>query len=690
VEPVVTLPATSHHSKDASHVETLRQQFLARHDPSIMLPEDQRLSLEWKNITYKLPIIKRSFGREISRTDKNLLDNISGFLPAGSLLGIMGPSGAGKTTFLNVLSRQLRSEKISGQITVNGSYASRAQFKRLSGFVAQDDVLMGSLTPEEALLFAANLKLPDLPGGSGAQLAHVRTLLRSLGLEHVKDQLIGYTGAAAKNSGLARGLSGGERKRVSIAFEMVSNPQILFLDEPTSGLDSFAAKTVMDSLRDLAFYGRTIVATIHSPSAEIFRTFDYLLLLGEGQTVYFGPAHLALRHFASMGMRPPRNMNPADFMLKAIHVEMPKHALISSSASIRADDIDEEQQASQAAGLRTATHDQVQKLIDSYKASSYAASVAETLGFDENGKSTSSGKKSDKKLDLVSEADADKYVASYWRQFWVLVSRAWTNTMRDPALLRAKIFQAVTINVVAGLIWLRLKKTDSGAADRYSAIFFVLTSAMFGSLNGPIYVFPSERAVFFREKASNMYSTILYYLATFAIEFPPNLIIPFLSTTIFYWMVGFNDSIAPWLVMCAFAVLLNIVGHGIGMFLSCAVLDTGLVLKLQPLVILPVMLFSGFFLNTDSVPKYFIWLEALSFLKYSFRATCVAVFSLGDKLVFSCPPNTLCRFSDGASVLKYLRMTGHPIYIDALILIGMTVGIHILAVIALALQTRRL
>ena len=86
VEPVVTLPATSHHSKDASHVETLRQQFLARHDPSIMLPEDQRLSLEWKNITYKLPIIKRSFGREISRTDKTLLDNISGFLPAGSLL----------------------------------------------------------------------------------------------------------------------------------------------------------------------------------------------------------------------------------------------------------------------------------------------------------------------------------------------------------------------------------------------------------------------------------------------------------------------------------------------------------------------------------------------------------------------------------------------------------------------------
>lgn len=645
--------------------------------------------------------------------------------------GILGPSGAGKTTFLNVLSRKLRSKKVKGEITVNDHRATRHQFMHLSGFVAQDDVLMGSLTCEEALMFAARLKLPShIP--EEQQIATARSLLRNLGLEKVKDHLIGYTGAASRNSGLKRGLSGGERKRVSVCFEMVSNPKILFLDEPTSGLDSFAAKAVMENLRDLAFYGRTIVATIHQPSAEIFRMFDYLLLLAEGQTVFFGPAHEAVKHFSSLGISPPPNVNPADFLLKSIHIppkdelkiaeqQQEAQVMLSRSREVQrsregiprpaneAELEDLEAPPAHVSGLRAATHEQVQKLIDGYKDSTYAATAAEKLGLapplkkskkskknkgdaDSNGTTATpddSAAKS-KRPKLTTGVEVPKgYTASYFTQFRLLTSRAFTNMFREPALLRARAAQAIAISLLAGLIWLRLKKTQAGAADRFSSIFFVLTSAVFGALNGPTFVFPSERGVFFREKSSNMYSTGIYYLTKYLAELPSNIIFPFISTTIVYWMIGFNDHPTPWLILCGFTILLNIVGHAVGMLLTCAILDTGVVIKIQPLIVLPLMIFSGFFVNSASVRNYFVWLEAISFLKYAFRACNNAVFSLGQKLVFECPGG-VCRFRDGHDVLVSLNLTGHPIYIDALILLGITFAVHILAFISLYIHVKRM
>ena len=628
----------------------------------------------------------------------------------------------------------MRSKKVKGEITLNDQRANRHQFMHLSGFVAQDDVLMGSLTCEEALMFAARMKLPSsIP--EDQQIATARSLLRNLGLEKVKDHLIGYTGAAARNSGLKRGLSGGERKRVSVCFEMVSNPKILFLDEPTSGLDSFAAKAVMENLRDLAFYGRTIIATIHQPSAEIFRMFDYLLLLAEGQTVFFGPAHKAVKHFASLGISPPPNVNPADFLLKSIHIP-PKDELkiaeqqhkaqemLSRSREISRskDGIPREQQGqeledveaahSHASGLRAATHEQVQKLIDGYKTSKYAVAADEKLGLVHHvasphkkpkKKHQSNGSHDDNDV-VAIEANGDKkskkdkrpkltaevpegYTASYFKQFRLLTARAFVNLVREPALLRARAFQAIAISLMAGLIWLRLKKTQAGAADRYSSVFFILTSAVFGALNGPTFVFPSERGVFFREKSSNMYSTGIYYLTKYLAELPSNIIFPFISTTITYWMIGFNDHPVPWLVMCGFTILLNIVGHAVGMLLTCAILDTGVVIKIQPLIVLPLMIFSGFFVNADSVRNYFIWLEAISFLKYAFRACNNAIFSLGQKLVFDCPGG-ICRYRDGHDVLVSLNLIGHPIWEDAVILLGMGVAIHILAFIALYIHVK--
>lgn len=557
---------------------------------------------------------------------------------------------------------------------MNGVHATRSQFHYLSGFVAQDDVLLGTMTAREALLFAAQLKLPQTLTLQ-EQIDQGLLLLKKLGLSHVQDQYIGYTGAAAQNSGLARGLSGGERKRVSVCFEMVSNPKILFLDEPTSGLDSFAAKSVMENLRDLSFYGRTIIATIHQPSAEIFRMFDYLLLLADGQTVYYGPAHLAIPYFKSIGIHPAPNINPADFFLKSIHVPPPEeNAMLLQN---RLENIEE------AKGMRTATHEQVERLIAEYKKSTYYADIQQKLKIDDNDEPIK--KKNRKELNLEiknsksSLVEVSKgYIAPYHTQFNLLLKRSFINTLREPSLLKSRTIQAFGIAVLAGLIWLRLNYTQAGAQDRVSSLFFIFTSATFGALNGPTFVFPSERAVFFREKSSNMYSTGIYYLSKYLTELPINVILPVISTTILYWMIGFNNSPIPWLILTAFTILLNITGNALGMALSCSILNTGIVIKIQPLIILPLMLFGGFFLNSSSVPNYFIWLEYLSFIRYAFRAGCNAIFTLGDPLTFQCP-NNMCPYPNGEAIVKSLDFVGHPIYIDAIILLGMTFGIHLIA-----------
>lgn len=528
------------------------------------------------------------------------------------------------------------------------------------------------MTTEEALIFAAQLKLPQsMSLEEKKQSAFL--LIKRLGLEHVKDQYIGYTGAAARNSGIARGLSGGERKRVSVCFEMVSNPRILFLDEPTSGLDSFAAKTVVENLRDLTFYGRTIIATVHQPSAEIFRMFDYLLLLASGQTVYFGPAHKAISYFSSIGIHPPAKVNPADFLLKVIHIPPPEENKFIEEVQV--DDVE------QSSGLRAATHEQVDMLINEYKKSDYCQVVSEKLNLnsdeEEELRITKEERKSLKKNQIGINVP-NGYLASYYLQFKLLLLRSYQNSFRDPSLLKARILRTFAIAVLAGLIWLRLPYTQAGASNRASSLFFILISATFASLNGPIFVFPSERGVFFREKSSKMYSSGIYYLSKLLTELPINIVLPLIGTTIEYWMIGYNNSPIPWLLVVVITILLNVVGNAVGMALSCAILNTGVVIKIQPLILIPLMLFGGYFINNSSVPDYFVWLSAISFLKYAFRASANSIFSLGDVLNFDCP-NGECTYPNGYAVLNSLDFVGHPIWFDIVILIIFTIGTHLIA-----------
>lgn len=222
----------------------------------------------------------------------------------GEMLAMLGPSGCGKTTLLTALGGRLGG-KLDGTITYNGKPFSSIM-KRYTGFVTQDDILYPHLTVTETLVFTALLRLPKKLT-TQEKITHAEAVIDQLRLTRCKNIIIGGPNL--------RGVSGGERKRVSIGQEMLINPSLLFLDEPTSGLDSTTAQRIALTLWELARGGRTIVMTIHQPSSRLFYMFHKVLLLSEGNSLFFGKGSEVMDYFNSIGFSPSVAMNPSDFLL---------------------------------------------------------------------------------------------------------------------------------------------------------------------------------------------------------------------------------------------------------------------------------------------------------------------------------------------------------------------------------------
>ena len=251
------------------------------------------------------PAIKQKQARE-----KVLVNGLSGVCRGGEVSAIMGPSGAGKTTLLNLLA--CRVEPTAGQVLANDLPYNYESFGNFANYVMQQDVLMQTLTVRETLQFAARLKLSAT---EAEQEARILELCGRLKLEKCLDVLVGGR--------LVKGISGGEKKRTSIAFELISDPAVIMLDEPTSGLDSLTSFIIVDFLAELAHRQRkTVLMTIHQPSSEIFFKFDRLLLLVEGSLVYQGRAADGEQYFATkLNKRMAEFVNPADFFIQEMHPE---------------------------------------------------------------------------------------------------------------------------------------------------------------------------------------------------------------------------------------------------------------------------------------------------------------------------------------------------------------------------------
>ena len=272
-------------------------------DGSQLFTEHRAASLQFDNVSYHL-------------NGKQILSGVQGVAVPGQLTAIMGASGAGKTTFLDILARKNKRGVVQGDFYVNGEKVIDREYRNVIGFVDQDDTMLATLTVHETIMTSALLRLPrDM--GRIAKEQRVFDVEKQLGITHIKDQLIG------SEEGSGRGISGGEKRRVSIACELVTSPSILFLDEPTSGLDAFNAFNVVECLVTLAkTYNRTVIFTIHQPRSNIVALFDYLVLLAKGRTVYSGPFSSCQSYFDQIGYPCPPGFNIADYLVDlTMHAE---------------------------------------------------------------------------------------------------------------------------------------------------------------------------------------------------------------------------------------------------------------------------------------------------------------------------------------------------------------------------------
>uniref|UniRef100_A0A0E0GXY1 ABC transporter domain-containing protein n=1 Tax=Oryza nivara TaxID=4536 RepID=A0A0E0GXY1_ORYNI len=261
------------------------------------------VSEQQKEITR--PLLKVEFkDLTLSLGKKKLLRSINGELRPGRVTAVMGPSGAGKTTFLNAVTGKVAGYKVSGSVLVNGRHDNIRSYKKIIGFVPQDDVVHGNLTVEENLWFSAKCRL-------SATMAHrhkvltVERVIDSLDLQGVRSSLVGTVEK--------RGISGGQRKRVNVGIEMVMEPSLLILDEPTSGLDSSSSQLLLRALRHEALEGVNVCAVVHQPSYTLYNMFDDLILLAKGGLiVYNGPVKSVEDYFSTLGITVPERVNPPD------------------------------------------------------------------------------------------------------------------------------------------------------------------------------------------------------------------------------------------------------------------------------------------------------------------------------------------------------------------------------------------
>lgn len=580
-----------------------------------------KLSITWENVNFNVRI-KNPATKKLE--EKKILQGVSGEAASGELLVLMGPSGAGKSTLLDCISA--RNRNCTGNILVNGKKWSKG-IARHSCYVMQDDLFYANLTVVEHLTFQAELRMGKV-STKEERAERVSSIISELGLTKVTNTPIG--------DALVKGLSGGQRKRLSFATELLTNPSLLFVDEPTSGLDSFMAETVVILMRDLARMGRTVIATIHQPSSELFDIFDKLYLLVDGCTVYNGKASESIAYFAKQGHQCPSFMNPTDYFMKQLVV------------------MDDQPDSK----------DRVQKLVAAWGEHALKSDLAKT------GQSTA-----DLTFDKNSNVETAPGVVV---QTLVLCKRNWLRLVRDAIGFKARIGSTLFITIMIGLIFLQLHKDQKGVQDFTGAIFFISVNQLFSAANPEFISVPLEIPLVLREHNGGLYNVLVWYFAKNLSELPFQLFFPIIFLVPCYFMVGFGNDAEIFFTFFFVICLLSSCATGLGYMVSCLAKRVDVAPILGILFILPFLLFGGLFLNSDSTPDYFIWLQQISPIKYAFHSLMRAFWTKVDTIACDVAANERCAATSGADVLASTSVKLDHMWSDCIILVALNVAFRLI------------
>ncbi|KAK0227794.1 hypothetical protein IW262DRAFT_1347231 [Armillaria fumosa] len=546
----------------------------------------------WSDISYFVSTDQSFFGSFGKKRDdgdgtKVVLDSVSGRVLPGQMMAILGPSGAGKTTLVDILAQKPKSGRVTGTISFPGATKPRI------GFVPQQDILPPMLTVYEALLFAARLRLPESVS-DGEKQSRVLYIMDKLGISEVKDSRIGWGDAGG---GKTRGISGGEMRRVSIGLELIASPDVLILDEPTSGLDSVSAARVANLLHDIAHdtqHPTAVIASIHQPSSRLYQTFDQILVLSHGHTLYSGPGCFApVDHFAVVApgaVSPcPQGYNVADYLLEV--ASDPPLALIQQA---RSRDVSDSPDKAEGTSHSNTSVIEVSTSLEKGLLAAPAVKRAQPT-----------------------------YATTFLTQLQRLSGREWKILRRDKSLFLTHLGIACVLGVFCGGLYYQTGISIAGFQSRIGCLFFLGALIAFSSLSA-LYNMVEIRPLFLRERSSSYYSPTTWLLSRFLFDVVPLRVIPtIVVSTITYWMAGLAGDAAHYFKFLLVLFLYTLAITLFNFLLGALFHNGGIAILLSALSALYQMTFAGFFVHLGAIPPVLRWLQWLCPLKYCLEALSV-------------------------------------------------------------------
>lgn len=526
--------------------------------------------ITFNNVTYSVDMPQEMKSQGVPEDKLVLLRGVSGAFRPGVLTALMGVSGAGKTTLMDVLAGRKTGGYIDGDITISGYAKKQETFARVSGYCEQNDIHSPHVTVYESLLFSAWLRLPS-EVDSQTRKMFIDEVMELVELNPLRQALVGLPGV--------NGLSTEQRKRLTIAVELVANPSIIFMDEPTSGLDARAAAIVMRTVRNTVDTGRTVVCTIHQPSIDIFEAFDELFLLKRGgQEIYVGPlgrySNQLIKYFEDIqGVAKIKDgYNPATWMLEVTSMAQELSLGVDFTEVYKNSDLHKRNKE---------LISDLSKPAPGSKELYFAAQYSQTLW--------------------------TQSLACLWKQSW--------SYWRNPPYTAVRFLFTTVIALMFGTMFWDLGSKTNNQQDFSNAMGSMYAAVLFLGVQNAASVQPVlaiERTVFYRERAAGMYSALPYALGQVAIEIPYVFLQGMVYGILVYAMIGFEWTVVKfvWYLFFMFFTLLYFTFYGM---MAVAITPNHHIAAIVSSAFYGIWnLFSGFIIPEPSMPAWWSWYYWLS------------------------------------------------------------------------------
>eukprot|EP00884_Botryococcus_braunii_P010837 jgi/Botrbrau1/19755/Bobra.0124s0008.1 len=616
---------------------------------------------------------------------KVILQPNSGVVVPGEMCAFVGPSGAGKSTLLDILAGCRGSGQVRGVLRMNGKRLG-ARFKRVSAYVEQEDAFVPTMTCWETLLFHARLRTAS--GSTTEELRdRMERVLEVMGLLRHKTTPVG---GMLPGGIFVRGLSGGEKRRLTIACALIGRPSLLFLDEPTSGLDSFAALNVMEHLSQLASLGHAVIASIHQPRTAIWDMFHKVVVLSEGYQLYFGAPEKAPTWFdwgLGYPYDPDRDGSVSDWLIDLISISFQKPKDFGERTMTTKDQV--AAAAQQFLSFKANDDEDTQKLAE-----------LATIPVDEDPFPRAH----------VFQRWSTMYPASWWRQFVVLSQRAWYMIMRNPSDAASRSSLAVATGLLSGAIAWDLDDTVHTAGPRMGVLFFenvILSLLPFSYMS----IYYADREFYARDVASGLYHPSAYYVAQSVVYFPFVAVNTLVTGFITYGMVGLRYAAYPMITYGVTLVLVSLCSTQTLIFAAYIMPTQDLAFIISTFYVCSSILLMGFFVRLDQMRVPFMyWCSYLMFPRWAFEG--LLIVEMTDRIFWpqDCPDGHLkqnlppppptsvfasyetrgkCYIAGRGEIAAEPWLHGYTVPQIMGILVGFLVGLHVLSYGTIAFLYKR-